>query len=129
MRKTYGYFFSREGEMWRDSWTYGDWRQYICRRPGGQTQCARFSTFPIFGLMIGVALWTILLLTVGFALFVDLGHRVNGPLLIWFMVVGTLLVLPYILGRLFGVYLMVGVGPMNDGARRVFPRDKKENDR
>jgi hypothetical protein len=28
-------------DRWIDGWTYGDWRQWICERPGGETQCAR----------------------------------------------------------------------------------------
>lgn len=34
-------FLSNASDRWLDSWTYGDWRQWICKRPCGETQCAR----------------------------------------------------------------------------------------
>lgn len=35
-------FFSHRDDHWMDGWTYGDWRQYLCRRPDGSIQCARY---------------------------------------------------------------------------------------
>ncbi len=61
-------FLCKRTDRWLDGWTYGDWRQWICKRACGETQCAR------------VLLW-----------------------------------LP------FGWAVMLAVGPMNKGDRRVLP--------
>lgn len=34
-----GVFLNRG--RWLDSWTYGPWRQWMCRRKDGALQCAR----------------------------------------------------------------------------------------
>ena len=117
----YPYFFCGEEDMFRDSWTYGDWRQYICNRPGGQTQCARFSRIPAYGLLIGLVCLTL----VGFAAFMNWNDvPVRWSLVAMTAVVGCLAITPFVAGWFFQVYLMKAVGPMNDGARRVCPWDK-----
>ena len=55
-RRAYGYFFCRDAQMWEDSWTYGDWRQYICER-GNTTQCARISRLHVFFPLQLFGLW------------------------------------------------------------------------
>lgn len=120
----YPYFFARDDECWEDSWTYGDHRQYICNRSNGQTQCARFSGLPIFGLMAGVVLSTWVFCLIGVAFYAET-LDVNWPVVLGLLALSALLVTPYVLGRVYRTYLMKAVGPMNDGARRVLPWDKE----
>lgn len=51
-----GLFLIHRDKRWLDSWTYGDWRQWICEREEGSLQCARTVTGPLFGwaLMLAV---------------------------------------------------------------------------
>jgi hypothetical protein len=119
-----GYFWCHEDQMWQDSLTYGNWRQYICNRygPQGPTQCARFSLFPVFGLLLGLTLLIAVAIAVASAPYEWLRWWVVGLL----TVLGCLLTVPFFLGWLDGLYLMVPVGPLNDGARRVCPWDTKQ---
>lgn len=113
-------FFCSADDMWQDSWSYGDWRQYICNRPNGETQCARFSTAPVFMGLASVVLVTIVVM----AMMLPMGTlRPDAALVL--IVVAFVLALPIIAGYFSGWYLMVPVGPLNQGAHRVCPWDEK----
>lgn len=115
-------FFCHRDQMWRDSWTYGDHRQYICNRPNGETQCAKVSDLIAIGGGFGAALLCLVLLSI-------YAHLSGGVALRWWVVglftfVGLAALYPmYQYAR--GLCLMVPVGPMNEGARRVCPWDLK----
>ena len=112
------YFWCHRSEMWQDSFTYGDWRQYICNRPGGQTQCAKVSELIwIFaGLGLGI------LAGVGLSIYLSVS---GGQPPRWWDVglltfVGVMNLYP-LYRALGGVFLMKAVGPMNRGSRRILP--------
>ena len=51
----YPFFICSRDDRWRDSWTYGDYTQWLCNRPSGNTQCARvILALPGFALMKAV---------------------------------------------------------------------------
>ena len=116
------YFLCHKSQMWEDSWTYGDWRQYICNRPNGQTQCARVSGLFAYLMFFGF-------------IFVALGGvtiAIFPPEIIaWertiLMIIGgaTAWFVPLYLQRR-GKRLMKAVGPYNLGATRVFPDEDRE---
>jgi hypothetical protein len=59
------YFLNRDRGS--DSWTYGDWRQYVCRRGDGALQRARVSALwffatvllPAFAVAFGCLSWIV----------------------------------------------------------------------
>jgi hypothetical protein len=122
----YPRFICRREDMFYDNWTYGDWRQYVCKR-GDTTQCARHSQLPGAGMLIGIALLTI---------------AAMGPLM-WFNGtpadaiawdrVTVVAVIGFVMTIVFGALwrskkwnLMVPVGPMNKDGMRVFESDKEK---
>jgi hypothetical protein len=114
------YFFCHYDQMWEDSWTYGDWKQYICNR-GTETQCARGSRLPFFLMSMGLTFIATVLLAI---LFYG-ADGVRWDRAIPTLAIGILLVLPITYEFFTGRFLMVAVGPMNKGARRVCPWDEK----
>lgn len=46
-------FITHADDYWLDGFTYGDWRQYVARRPDGSLQPCRVSDLPFFLGMMG----------------------------------------------------------------------------
>lgn len=113
-------FFSHKRDRWTDSWTYGDWQQWICNRPGGETQCARGSNIP----------WVSFLLGLAFAVMIGLPMATWPPeSIVWERaipgLVVSVLMAVWPVALFFSPWvLMVPVGPMNKGTRRVLHGDQ-----
>lgn len=121
MRKPYLIIHKRA--LSEDSWTYGDWRQYIARRDNGGLQCCRISILPLFATVIPAAF----LLLVAMAVLIGNMSVANLnplPVLIAFMVLGLGAALQ------FGDYrLAVPVGPVCfDGRRRFWHEEEAEDE-
>ena len=43
------FFIANREDYWVDSWTYGNYRQYLYTREDRDTQCCRIIIGPIFG--------------------------------------------------------------------------------
>ena len=118
----YPLFIVRPGDCWEDGWTYGEWRQYICNRPGGQTQCARVSRLQ--GLLMIPAMAMIII--PGFFMIVLPPEVVAWGRTIPTITIGAILLLVMFIANRKGYVLMRAVGPPNDGDRRVFPWEDKK---
>ena len=122
--KVYPWFWCHRSQMWPDSWTYGDWKQFICNRPGGQTQCAKLSG------IFGIVYFLLLVLVVGLGFIGVINLTVGVPIypLRVLLIGGTAFVLlvSMTIRFLLGWRLMHAVGPMNEGARRILPWDHPE---
>lgn len=105
-----------------DSWTYGDWTQFIIQRPDGKRQCARHSSIPWLMAVLGMLL-------LGFVALSAVASLVAFPVM-WdrvlkILLVGLVLFIPLALEFATGRRLMVTVGlpfigkPGSD--HRVFP--------
>jgi hypothetical protein len=118
----YPYFIARRGQCWQDSWTYGDWCQYLCNRPGGQTQCAKVSAIPHVLMELGCVFLAL-------GLVPALVGTLTGATVLWIRVgflIGSglaLLLGPFIFGWC-GFVLMKATGPLNRGAHRVLPGEE-----
>ena len=123
-------FLCRHCDMWEDSWTYGDWRQYICRRPDGSLVPARHSTLPVLAAGAGLALFALACL----CSWTGAAHPEMEPrwgLLIAMGSVGAALASLPLGQRLLGLALMRRVGPASrrreDGsAWRVFDHEERD---
>jgi hypothetical protein len=52
------YLLSRRTALQRDSWTYGDWGQYLAFRDNGEACCVRHALLPIYCAIAGlILLW------------------------------------------------------------------------
>ncbi|MGN6819444.1 MAG: hypothetical protein ACTHJR_12310 [Sphingomonas sp.] len=114
------HFFVHTRDMWQDSWTYGDWRQYLCKR-GETTQCAKFSAIP-FAITTIASCWLIMMAV----LLTFYPHDVlNMTNIIATMSLAGFIVIANFLLYVTDYNLMVAVGPLNrpDGYR-VLPGDK-----
>jgi hypothetical protein len=113
--KIYPWFFCHRDQMWLDSWTYGDWRQYICKR-GTATRCAKVSVIPGFIMGFGAMTAVIfaLMLATGFS-----SERLAGLLLGLGIFFGPLTAWKA------GWRLMKAVGPMNIEGKRVLASDTR----
>lgn len=106
-------FLSRD--HWKDGWTYGDWTQFVARRPDGSVQPCRVSGLPFFMTIIGV-----------FALFPAIcgvifelqGLDIYWGRVVWTTTAGFGLLLPALLLWLGPWTLMTAVAPRSyDGLR------------
>lgn len=123
--KIYGYFIAKGGDIREDSWTYGDWRQYVCTRRDGALQCARISGFQTF-IWLGAMFIGMLAATVAYV-----AWNVQESLVFWNRVYAMLGVSAFLLlGCVFflrgGYYLMHAVGPRQYGDRRILPGEEDE---
>ena len=111
-------FLSRD--HWEDGWTYGDWRQYIARRPDGALQPCRVSGLPVFLMLLG-----------GFAMFPLMAtifavlSGVPTDDFVWFRIgvatgVGVTLMLPSIILSMTRWRLMTAVAPRSYNGERHF---------
>lgn len=116
----YPLFIVRRTDMWEDSWTYGDYKQFICNRPNGQTQCARYSGIPILLWWAGLAMMWTCALTIWF-IAID---RINYVHWAIFLIIGFAMTIVRAYLSLTHRELMHAVGPMNNGATRVLPSDR-----
>ena len=109
------HFVVRRSDCWEDSWTYGDWRQYICRRPNGALQCAKPSILPL--VVTGLALSVLAMAVMGMVMLPP--EKVAWERAIPAAVVSALvLILMWFAGR--NIILMRAVGPRQYNGRRVF---------
>lgn len=118
------YFVCPRADMREDSWTYGDWRQYLCTHEDGSVQCAKISDLPfMLGILGLIPLFLGLLgVYIGFYDF----DAVKWPWVLGFLAVGLLvewLVLAFHMARL---HLMVPVGPKQYDGKRVFWHELEE---
>lgn len=109
-------FIVHRSNLWEDSWTYGDWRQYMCKRADGALQCARVSGLP---LIIGALAFLV------FGSAVMAMVTMPSALIAWeraipAAVFGGLVLTGLIAGRLNGFVLMRAVGPRQYNGRRIF---------
>lgn len=121
-------FLSQRPDHWEDGWTYGDWRQYIARRPDGALQCCRVSGVPFFVAVLGLVL-VALAMTGGFVGLQD-PDAVHWPRIIAMGALGTLALTVPLLMHWHGICLMVSVGPRQyekDGHfRRIFNHEVRD---
>lgn len=106
------WFWSKD--HWEDGWTYGDWRQYIARRPDGALQPCKVSEFMTVRDALCFFLIASALLAVAICLWND---RID--LLIWENIIGALVIggIGFV-PRVRGYTLMAAVGPRSyDGWR------------
>ena len=85
-------------DHWEDRWTYGDWRQFVARRPDGALQPSKHSGAGILFSLIGFAF---LALTVGItvtAFWIGEADQVRWPGVVIFFFVGLLPFIPQMLG-------------------------------
>lgn len=111
------WFWCHRRDRWPDAWTYGDWRQWVCKRGTG-TQCARISALPeVVAVVAAIFAAPMALLEVFLAgsSFIIWG-RVHGILAL-----GLLILAAWAAYRGSGWRLMFAVAPMNRGTRRVLP--------
>lgn len=123
---SYGYRFIHKDQMFEDSWTYGDWRQYICcvGGEGGFTQCARRSELPIwFG--FGSFMFALFFFT-GLFLGLQAPEAVPWERVIAGGLISVILLWPFFFEWESGYVLMKMVGPPNQGTRRVMPGEETE---
>lgn len=102
-------FICHDDNMWEDSWTYGDWHQYLCKLPDSSIVCAKLSAIPVVGMVLGVCLTL---------LGAYLGNLV--------MSVGILFIAPFIWLALSSYNLMVVVGPKQTNGMRIYPWEALE---
>ena len=117
------YFICHHSQMWVDNWTYGDWRQYVCNRPGGETQCARLSSTPYYAGMLAL----IGLSPLPMALWLNWmgAHGIIYWKAAWLFCTASGFLLSLFAFQRTGYRLMKAVGPMNRGAHRVMPGEEK----
>jgi hypothetical protein len=117
-RNLMGYFICKCDDMWTDSWTYGDWRQYVCKRPDGALQCARPSSIPSISFMMGVALLS--MTAIAAALTIWAGVAIYWERAMVATVLAGALTSPMLLKR---HRLMLSVGPKQYDGVRVFEHE------
>lgn len=109
------FFLSRD--HWQDGWTYGDWRQYVARRPDGALQPCRVSGLPFFMAIIGLFC---LFPAICGAIFELQGVDVYWGRVLWASVAGFLLTIPALI-LWFGPWtLMTAVAPRSYNGLRHF---------
>lgn len=118
------YFLCKQNDFWQDSWTYGDWRQYMCRRKDGSTQAAKLSALTTISAVIGFCIMVLCAIAVYFFYAHDV--PVYWERLGAFWITGGLMIMPVIMERNYGVYLMVSVGPKQYTDRRILPGEETE---
>lgn len=120
--KQYGYRWVHKDLMSEDSWTYGEWRQYICRLDGF-TQCGRLSALPFFMAALGFMLMFAFLVGL-FVAFHYGSDAVAWGRAIGFGAVSVLFFVPWWVECDSGYRLVHMVGPPNVGDRRVMPGEE-----
>lgn len=111
-------FITRRPDFWEDSWTYGDWRQYMCKRPDGSLQCARQSAIGIIATLLGVSLCVFLPMALWLR-----SEGVPGIVLdraLFCAVIGQSIIVTMLWIRCTGRVLMRAVGPRQYDGKRVF---------
>lgn len=121
----YPYFIARRDQCHEDSWTYGDWRQYVCDRPGGQTRCAFISIIPFVILVLAFAFGGFGVLSM---IYLPPDQIAWGRAIPFAAICGVVFVGLSIAG-VMGYRLMKAVGPFNDGSHRVLPGEEGKGDR
>lgn len=119
-----GYFLCKQNDFWQDSWTYGDWRQYMCRRKDGALQAAKLSALTTISAVIGFCIMVLCAMAVYFFYAHDV--PVYWERLGAFWIAGGLMIMPVIMERNYGLYLMVSVGPKQYTDRRILPGEESE---
>lgn len=84
------YLIIRRGALCEDSWTYGDWRQYIAFRDNGDACCVRMSVLPSILAMLGASLLAVVAVAAQgvlvrwpvMAFYAFLGFALCGPALV-----------------------------------------------
>lgn len=112
------HFIVRRRDVWEDSWTYGDWRQYVCRRPDGALQCARPSAIPLVFAIGSVVLSAMASMSAAFAEPGSLAGDYAGPVVATAIASGLAPAALVAFLRKFA--FMVAVGPRQYNGRRVF---------
>ena len=114
------YLIVRSECLCEDSCTYGDWRQYQCRRDNGETVLVRHSELTTIAFMFGVCL-------LAFVAMLVLAFRfepgLSWPRLFGVACIGMALVAPVIVGRLTDWRLVVIVGTATRNAHGGWTRD------
>jgi len=110
------FFLCHKNDMWLDTWTYGDWRQYICWRPNQQTQCARIAILPYMLSMMAV-----------FFLICSIFLMIFSPpeLIAWkqtvlFVVINLIIAASTFIVNFLGWNIMMAVGPLQQNGVREF---------
>lgn len=106
------YFFAHRKAMWRDNWTYGNWRQYVVQREP-HTQCARLSELSLYLPLLG-----------GAALALAIMGALQGVFMPATSIIGLILFVVPIVWTGMGYRLMKTVGPPNVDGNRVLPGEK-----
>ena len=113
-------FITQAEDYWLDSWTYGDWRQYVARRRDGSLQPCRVSGLPGVLAAIGFFLMTPIL-------FACLLHwnGMSSEQLAWgraivSFFVGTTLCVPWVICWTTKWEIMTAVAPRSYDGQRHF---------
>ena len=114
-------FFSRRGDHYADKFTYGDWRQYVAKRPDGSLQCCKVSAvcFVIFITGILALLFTLTGLLVSWQ---APGAPLWGRIVVAGIIGAVFTTFPFVLNRM-GWTIMTAVGPRQYDGRRIFPHE------
>jgi hypothetical protein len=96
----------RREALKEDSWTYGEWRQYIVFRDNGDACCVRLSTLPHMLFLIGLVGLTLPLMG---AFFWWNGVGIAWGNVAWSTGISFALVTPHLIQRLAGWRLVVVV--------------------
>lgn len=121
------YFICKSEDMWLDSWTYGDWRQYVCKRPDGALQCARISTMPASIGTAGALLFFSLVIVLAILLF-NVPDKVAWERASIALSISFSMMLPAI-NMIYSKHrLMVAVGPKQYDGKRLFDHEVETGD-
>lgn len=109
--------------MGQDSFTYGNWRQYIVKRDDGAIQPCKHSMLPFWAGLFGM----VVLAIVAMVVFMIPPSLVKWPNL-WVMTFIGFAAATTGLMLQFGTYrLMYAVGPKSYNGRRVLPFEEKQS--
>lgn len=132
MRKPTGFFgrhmpvIIHKRALSTDSFTFGNWRQYIAARDDGSLQPVRMSQWPLVLLMIGLVLLELVAMAVFLTPAIStVPHPITNWGYVYTMTMIGFISLGIALGLYFGEYKMViPVGPkVYDGRRRFWSEE------
>lgn len=122
----YPYLIVRRDRMFHDSWTYGDWRQYIVNLDdsANSTRCAKISEVPFFVGLLGVVVLSLPVVALTLAVAGVPTDKIAWDRVMWALMLGVILTTVGFTFTFSRYRLMKAVGPVNDGTRRVLPGEE-----
>lgn len=111
-------FFIDDEKMWKDSWTYGDWRQYIVEHKDGSAQCVRLSRIPF---LITALAFFIFIFLCFMLIYLPLNSRIGMGLIVCWAILSAMGMI-----RIKRKNFVVAVGPRMTEGKRLF-WDEVEN--